>query len=344
MAGGSGTRFWPLSRLKSPKQFLPLIGDQTFFEQTINRLHPLISKENLWVISNINQKTALESSFKSLAKEHLLLEPIGRNTAPCITWATIKVLREDPEAVMVVLPSDHMIKDTDAFQKTIQEAIETVKKEPETLVTIGIHPTSPHTGYGYIQTKSNSEHLNCHSVIQFKEKPDLETAKNYLKTGTFYWNSGIFVWKAKTLLSALERHLPDLTTPLYSIKKSENETKELEKIYPTLPKISIDYGLLEKVPETIRMIPAKFDWDDVGSWSALTHYLEKDKNNNIIKANTLTHNSQNNFILSNQKKIITLCNVEHIAVIETDDALLVMDLRKDQDIKHITDQLPSEWT
>lgn len=343
MAGGRGTRFWPLSRLETPKQFISIIGDQTFFQHTLNRLEGVIAPDQQWVVGSVSQESLLKPAAKGIPNTHLLLEPEGRNTAPCIAWAAYELLQEDPEAIMAVLPSDHMIQNIPGFQQTLQKAVAVVEKSPDQLVTIGIPPTFPHTGYGYIHAKEDAQIENAFSVIQFKEKPDQKTAEGYIQTGEFFWNSGMFIWKAATLLAALETHLPELSQLLPTLKGIGHDPPALKTAFRKLPSISIDYGLLEKTPETIRMIPAEFDWSDVGSWSTIPNYFPKDENENTLIGTTLTHNSHHNLVMS-KNKVVTLCNVDHLAVVETDDALLVMDIRKDQDIKQIIDQLPPELT
>ena len=342
MAGGSGTRFWPISRLKNPKQFIKLIGDKTFFEHTIERLETLIPKTKQWVVGNKYQKELLENFTEEIPKEQILLEPKGKNTAPCIAWAALEVLKQDKNGIMVILPSDHMIKDTNGFQETIKKGIKEIEKKPDTLITIGIPPKNPHTGYGYINAGKINKDTDSYSVKEFKEKPDLETAIEYINKGSYYWNAGMFIWKASTVIKLLEQHLPKLIKKLKTLTMINQTSDEFEKEFESLPSISIDYGLLEKESSKIKMIPAQFDWSDVGSWSALPNYYEKDKNNNNKKINLITYNSENNLVIS-EKKIIALCNVSNLSVIETEDALLVLNTEKDQDIKEIIKKLPKEF-
>jgi mannose-1-phosphate guanylyltransferase len=343
MAGGKGTRFWPLSRAVKAKQYLNIIGDKSLLELTIERQAPLVNSSDIWIVSNKKQEKYLNDLKSIIPEEQILFEPMGKNTAPCIGWAAMELLKKDPNAVMVVVPSDHIIKEKELFQNILKKAVETVEKE-DCLVTIGINPSSPHTGYGYIEIDSAKEDI-C-AVKQFREKPDKETAIEYLKTGRFFWNSGMFVWKASKILSLMKEYMPNNYEILQNISKLNNKDADyqtnLETEFHKFESISIDYGIMENAANQTKMIKADFTWSDIGNWTALEEFWEKDEANNAIKGDLLALNSKNNIVYS-EKKLVTLVDVDNLIVIESDDAIMILPKESDQKIRDVYDKLPAKY-
>ncbi len=334
MAGGIGARFWPLSRLKNAKQFIKLIDNQSFLEHTINRIGNCIDTTNIWIIGNQAQEAQLRAHSTTIPPQQLLLEPCGKNTAPCIAWAAFELIKTDPDAVMIVLPSDHMITPAKEFADTIKTAVDIATTHHE-LVTIGIPPTSANTAYGYIETRQSTQ--QSLQVKAFHEKPDKATAEAYLKKGHFYWNSGIFIWKAQTILKQIQHHLPQLYESLQSASQTQDG---IVNAYPTLESISIDYGIMEKTAEITRMIPASFAWSDIGSWTALEAFLPKDHHHNASETNIISQNSHHNIIHA-PGKTVALIGVDNLIIVDTPDAILIVPKSHDQNVKDIITQLPN---
>jgi mannose-1-phosphate guanylyltransferase len=335
MAGGKGTRFWPLSRAKKAKQFLEIVGNKTLLKHTIDRIKPLVN-DNIWIVGNQGQADYLADAQQALSKGHVLLEPFGRNTAPSIALAAIALLQKDPDAVMVVLPADHMITSSAQFRKTIKKACQHVQKNDH-FVTIGIPPTFPHTGYGYIEAADKETSLS--PVIRFCEKPDTATAQCFIDQGNFYWNAGIFVWRARSILEAIYRLVPDSQSSidhLLTYKKLTNKT--IRTAYENMPNISIDYAVMEKSAIQTRVIRAEFSWDDIGNWCAMEQYWEKDTAHNAHKGTLIGRNSHNNIVHSS--KTVTLIDVDDMIVVETPDAILIAPKKSDQKIRELYDTLP----
>ncbi len=340
MAGGKGTRFWPMSRASKPKQFLKIFGNRTLLDHTILRLSPLIPSENVLIVGNKTHGKFLVSTQKRFKGSQVLYEPCGRNTAACIGWAAIELLKKDPEAVMVVLPADHYIEPASAFRQVIKQATQIAQQE-DRLVTIGIHPVFAHTGYGYIETAAS--HLPIKTVKSFCEKPDEKTAEKYLKTGRYYWNSGIFIWKASKILSLFETHLPAHFNLLKKIQKLETcDSEAFSQIFEQFENISIDYGIMEKVAQEIKMIPATFMWNDIGNWTSLETFWEKDEKKNAHLGNLVAVNSDHNLVYS-EKRLVTLIDVNNLIVIDSEDALLILPKTSDQKIRQLYDQLPPSF-
>ena len=333
LAGGMGTRFWPLSRLKNAKQFIRLIDNKSFLEHTIDRVGTIIDIPHVWIVGNKDQETQLREHASQINQNQTLLEPCGKNTAACIAWAAFELLKKDPDAIMIVLPSDHMISPNKAFADTISTALQIVHNQ-DVLITIGIPPTFANTAYGYIETtQKNAVSL---PVMAFHEKPNKETAEAYLKKGHFYWNSGIFIWKAATILEQIKHHLPNLYAAL---KTGIDTNTSIPDIYPTLDSISIDYGIMEKSAHITQVIPASFTWSDIGSWTALNDFLPKDPHNNASETNVIAHNSHDNIIHA-PGKTVALIGIDNLIVVDTPDALLIVQKCHDQDVKSIMSQLP----
>lgn len=345
MAGGSGTRFWPKSTKSLPKQFLNLFGEHTMIQETVNRLSGMIDPARVLVVTNDSYISIVEKQLPEVKKEFIVGEPVARNTAPCVAAAAAILYKEDPDSVMVVLPADHRIGKPDKFLNVLSSAVETAKSE-DSLVTIGIRPNRPETGYGYIRFHENQcfkkgDHP-VYNVKNFTEKPDLETAESFLKSGDYLWNSGMFIWKTKTILKAFESHLPEIHDLTEELLKSDCGEDDLNRFYRSCPSISIDYGIMEKA-EKVQVIPGDFDWNDVGSWTAVHELSEKDKQGNAVgKALTSIHDSSSNLIHSGSDKIIALVGVDNIAVVETDKAILVVNLNKAQGVKEVVEDLKKD--
>lgn len=300
MAGGVGSRFWPVSTGSYPKQFHDMLGcGQTLLQKTFSRLNKFIRKENILVLTNEIYSDLVKEQIPEILPENVVLEPCMRNTAPCILYAAMKIYQRNPDAVMVVAPSDHWIEDENTFVQNVKKCFDVSQKE-DVLMTLGIVPTFPNTGYGYIQyDEKGSQEIK--KVSQFREKPDYDTAKEFLKQGNFLWNAGIFVWSTKSVLKAFERYQPDLYNLFESGKVFYNTSKESEFIrenYPKATNISVDYAILEP-SANIYVLPARFDWNDLGTWGSLYEKLSKDEQQNVtINAQVLFKNSKNNMLFA----------------------------------------------
>jgi len=347
MAGGRGERLWPLSTPDRPKQFLKLLGsERTMLQETVARISPLISKEKIYaVIPKKFTKLVLEQL--DIPQENIIVEPLGRSTAPCIGLAAIMLEVKDPQGVMVVLPADHVIKKTEKFLEILKKAIE-VASSGTHLVTLGIVPDHPATGYGYIRRRelfTKIDKVEVYKVQSFAEKPDRETAEQFLKKGDYYWNSGMFIWRVDTILAEIKRHMPKLYQGLMEIKAylgMPDLDGVITEIYKEQESISIDYGVLER-SFNVLMIPADIGWSDVGDWSALDAIFEKDEQGNIIQAKHLGIDTKNSIIYAEDKsKPIATIGLKDIVIIETVEALLVMDKARAQEVREIVRRIPLE--
>ncbi len=353
LAGGSGTRFWPLSRETRPKQMLQIVGEDTLLRQTVNRIDGLVPPENIWIVTTEDMALDIRfhlESFGELAKKiKFIKEPIAKNTAPAIGLAGIYLNHLFPQSVMIVMPSDHAIPDREKFLSDLKLAIQGAREDH--LVTFGIKPSRPETGYGYIKVEnaSNIEKKGLRKVECFAEKPDLETAKKYLSNGSYYWNSGIFIWKTSKILSEIEKYLPDLYKGLKEMESllfepnqpnkpnEPNKLNKLKELYSHLESISIDKGIMER-SRNILMVPATFQWSDLGSWSALDEIIEKDKEGNILKGNTIDIGSQNSTIYGGDRLIATI-GLKDMVVVDTPDATLVTPKERVQEVRKIVEIL-----
>lgn len=321
MAGGRGTRFWPKSTEDMPKQFLKLIDEKTMIELTYERLLKIIPKERIFVVTGKKYKGLVEEQLADLPKKNIIVEPEGRNTAPCILLASLYIREIYKDAVVAVLPSDHAIKNTEEFCNILSSANDYVENQnKEAIVTIGINPNRPETGYGYIKFKNDNSKVI--KVEKFVEKPNLETAKEYLVSKKYLWNAGMFIFDVNNMLKELEVNYSgyNVLRSLPSIEDSNYE-KELEKKYSECPSISIDYAVMEK-SKNIYVIPGDFGWDDIGTWTSLERYIEKDENSNLLNGDVTLYNSKNNIVYSGNKKVILL-DAEDIFCIDTDDVLVI---------------------
>jgi len=344
MAGGVGSRFWPLSRERRPKQLLSIGATGTMIQNTVARIAGLVPPEKVFVVTNQKQRDALIDQLPAVPEDHVLVEPVGRNTAPCIGLAALWIQRIDPEALMVVLPADHLIQDGDAFLATLRSAIE-VAQETNGLLTVGIKPTRPETGYGYIQIDEEQSapayrNKGIFRVKTFAEKPTLETAEQFLKSGDFLWNSGMFVWSVSTVLEEIKLHIPDLHEKLQDVGLSIGSLvykKHLETAYGLIRSVSIDYGLMEKA-RNVYVVRADFGWSDVGSWDEAAKLLPADELGNASKGTVIALNSRNSFV-DTGGKTVALVGVENLIVINTEDAILICRKGRTQDVKEVVDYL-----
>jgi mannose-1-phosphate guanylyltransferase len=345
MAGGVGSRFWPRSREKSPKQLLEILERGTMIQNTVKRIEELIDPKRTLIVTNRVQKSAIIKQLPKIPQENIIVEPLGRNTAPCIGLAALFIRRIDPAGVMIVLPADHIMQDTGEFRRILRLAME-VADESKTLMTIGIHPTRPETGYGYIQVHDEQDERNqwvsrgVRTVKTFAEKPNLETAKQFLASGDFYWNSGMFAWRVDTILTEIERQLPDMWEELQKIDAaigSDDYDHVLETAYRTIRPISIDYGVMEKA-KSVFVIPGNFGWSDVGSWDEVVRLSGKDDTGNSVKGKSYLLNTKNTFVDAGELFVAAI-GVEDLVIIATGDAVLVCRQGDSQGVKEVVDFL-----
>ncbi len=345
MAGGAGTRFWPLSRETMPKQLLKLGGADTLIRQTVNRILPLVEFEDIFIVTNRSLADSigyqLTSKFERSWDNNFILEPEAKNTAPALALAALHLERIDPESVMVALAADHFIKKTEDFLDLLKKAGEAAGHGY--LVTLGIKPNRPETGYGYIKVGTKCREAGTGDLCRveaFVEKPNVETAREYLKNGSYYWNSGIFVWKTKTLLQQIERYQPSLYRGLDDIRKSIGSDREADVIREVSKKtesISIDYAIMEKTDKAAVM-PADIGWSDVGSWTALDDVSEHDASGNIITGNVIDIDSHDSIVYA-EKRLVATIGLKDTVVVDTPDATLVCSKEKAQDVKKVVDEL-----
>lgn len=341
MAGGSGTRFWPASRALRPKQLLPLAGgSESLLAATVRRLDKFCAPSEVLVVTGAVLADAVVEALPQLTRSQILCEPKGRNTAPCVAWATWHILEQDPDAKVVVLPSDHHIENVPRFHETIALALSGI--EDGSLATIGIVPTRPETGYGYIETGAETQ-KGVYRAARFVEKPNQERALEYVKSGKFLWNAGMFFFKAKAMAAQIREHLPELAVKLDEIfaATGAKRTEALERIFPELPSISIDHGVMEKAKE-IRVVPGDFGWNDVGSWQSAWELAPKDAQKNAVEGNAIVVDGTGNLVRSTKGKLVALVGVSDLVVVETDDAVLVLPRDRAQDVREIIDRLKSD--
>jgi mannose-1-phosphate guanylyltransferase/mannose-6-phosphate isomerase len=348
LAGGSGTRFWPLSRELYPKQLLKLIGDETMLQRTLRCAEGAAPAENIYVVTHRRQADAVRmqaSAVVSLPSDHVLLEPRARNTAAAIGLAAAALIRKDPEAVMVVMPADHVILKNSVFARAVRSASRLAREG--WLVTFGTKAVRPETGYGYIRRgqtitgRMSSRGPAAYQVSRFTEKPDRATAKRYVSDGRFYWNSGIFVWKASAILDAIRALQPRLYRGLASIGAAlgtAEEEKSIEKVYEQLDSVSIDYGVLERLRKTLAVLPVEMGWSDVGSWTALEQISRADSRGNVIFGNIIDLDSRNS-ILYAEKRLVATIGLENMVVVDTEDATLVCHKNRAQDVRKVVEAL-----
>lgn len=346
MAGGGGTRFWPLSRKERPKQLLNLSGKDIMVNETIDRIATIVEREDIFIVTNTTQAELMKTETAGkMRTDHILAEPAARNTAACIGYAAMEIVKKYEDGIMCILPSDHFIKDTEEYAKVMTAAVKAAE-ETDMLVTIGIRPTFPATGYGYIkampgsgQEMAGTGKTYC-KVEEFVEKPDEETAKVYLADGNYTWNSGMFIWKASTILKKFQALLPDIYACLEEIGSAmgtEKEAEVIERVYPEIPKISIDYGIMERCKDVITLA-GDFGWNDIGSLDMLGTVKEADENGNVLYGEQVNLDTGDCVIYGTDKLIATI-GVDNLIIVQTKDAVLVCRKDKAQDVKKVVDIL-----
>lgn len=347
MAGGIGSRFWPRSRSSKPKQLLNIFGQRSMLQMTYERIKHLTDPEKILVITNRDLKEGITGQLPDIPEENIIGEPFGKNTAPCIAVACAIMKKREKEGsneAMVVLPADHLIQDEQRFYDVLQTAVGYASRNAY-LLTIGIVPKYPETGYGYIQRDDSilsENHKTIYKVKTFAEKPNRDTAERFIKSGDFLWNSGMFVWNLDTIMSELEEHLPDLADGVFKIMENvdtENMDESILDVYSRIKSVSIDYGILE-VSGKVGVIEGDFNWNDVGSWEAVHNIQEKDKDNNFINTDKyVTIDAKDNYLYSSQGKMIVAMDVEGMVLVETEDAILLCKKDESQKVKNVVDIL-----
>ncbi|MGH2576026.1 MAG: mannose-1-phosphate guanylyltransferase [Ignavibacteria bacterium] len=348
MAGGVGARFWPYGSSKLPKQFLPIANSSgTMLQLTVNRIKEIIPVQRIFIVTNIQYVTEVKKQVPRIPLENIIGEPIGRNTAPCVGLASIMLKQFDENSKMVVAPADHLIEDLEEFQKVVFAGLKFVEKN-DAIVTVGITPTHPETGYGYIQYIDDAEYtagekkdeISIYKVKTFAEKPVLETAKIFLESGDFLWNSGMFIFRTDVILSEIKKSLPDLYNSLLKVEKVLHTNKYknvLDKVFSEIKSISLDYGIMEKA-KNVYVIKGNFMWSDLGSWDEVFRIKKKDKSSNVIIGESFIKDSKNNLVLS-PKCFVGMIGVDDLIVINTKDGLLICKRGRSQEVKGILDYL-----
>lgn len=334
MAGGKGERFWPMSTEEKPKQFLNLLGEESMIQCTVRRLEEIIPLERIFIVTAEKYTSLIYEHIPNLPKKNVIVEPEVKNTAPCIAYSAFYIREYYEDATLVVLPSDHLILEEDEFRSILLKGEEFIdNKNDESILTIGIKPTRPDTGYGYIYANRKNMDIDKYevfSVESFKEKPCLELAEKYIKDSSYLWNSGMFVWKAKTIISLTRKYLPNIFENINNMNfKDYNNIKEN---YGKLESVSVDYGIMEKA-NNIYVIPGNFGWDDLGSWNSLSRYKDTDSNNNVIDGSIAVLNSKNNIIQTMKKTYVM--GVEDLIVIETDNEIMIVNKKDISKIKEL---------
>ncbi len=345
LAGGSGERFWPLSRKTKPKQLLALFSEETLLGQTIKRLEGLVPLQNILILTNTDQEAAVRAMCPELPAENIVAEPAKRDTAAAVALGVGWIAMRDPGATMVVLPADHLIKDEAGFHRTIRTAAAAAEKTGD-LVTIGLKPTWACPGFGYIEQGKKVEDAafgpdapDVHEVLRFREKPNPELAETFLRQGNFRWNAGMFIWSLTAILCAFERHTPELGEFIAHIRQTKDLRQTLAERFAKLPKISIDYAIMERAARVL-VVEAAFDWDDVGSWIAVSKYLPTDSAENAANLEITQIDAAHNIVFSSQKTHISLLGVKNLIIVQTGDALLICDRSEAEKIKALVGKVP----
>ncbi|WP_340074295.1 mannose-1-phosphate guanylyltransferase [Leptobacterium sp. I13] len=344
MAGGVGSRFWPVSTSNFPKQFHDMLGTgETLIQRTFNRLCKSVPKENIFILTNERYNNLVLEQLSGISQRQIVLEPAMRNTAPCILYASLKIYKENPEAVMIVAPSDHWIEDEEAFNKNLQASFDFCRNHP-VLMTLGIQPTFPNTGYGYVEYDAGSTE-SIKKVNSFREKPDYETAKQFLAKGNFLWNAGIFIWSVSTILDAFRTHqsaMYDHFQEGITIYNTVQEESFIKENYSKAENISIDYAILENA-KSIYVLPADFDWNDLGTWGSLYEKLEKQQGNAVVNARVIAEEASGNMIRTSKDKIVVIDGINDYIIVDKDDILLLYPKTKEQDIKKILQKVKDTY-
>lgn len=353
LAGGAGTRFWPASRALRPKQLLPLVGDAPLVRQTVERVLPLLAEgaggtagawERVLIATGAHLAEATRAILPELAAHRFLLEPAARNTAPCIAWAAATIARTEPDAVLMVLPSDHHIVNVERFRATLRVAVASARGG--VITTIGIQPTRPETGFGYIEVEGAILDGNAQRGLKFVEKPDVARAAAYVAGGRHLWNAGMFFFRAKDMVAAVQRWLPAVARGLEVLDQAAGRGEEeqaLASVFPSLPSISIDHGVMDHLPE-LAVVPGDFGWSDVGSFQAAWELADKDEHGNAAPRGSVLIDARGNYVLdlrteAPHKRTIAVAGIDHLVVVETDDALLVTTRERAQEVKNVVDEL-----
>ncbi len=340
MAGGAGRRFWPLSRNKKPKQLLKILGDKTLLRQTADRLPPLVNRQCTLVISGKDHYQDVIKELPDIPVENILVEPEGKNTAACMALGAVMARRMDRDGVIALLPADHYVRDAENFREALAAA-EEVARLGEYLVTLGVEPARPETGYGYIEMGDRTcvqKEFEAYRTVRFVEKPDPKRAKKFLSGGKHLWNSGIFILTLETAYKLIKRHIPDLYQGMLRLEKAIEEgdiADVIPEVYRGLQSLSIDYGVAEKASDVL-VIPVNFGWSDVGSWSSVYELLSKEKKENLIIGNVLQLDTSNSMLFSS-KRLVAAIGLENMLVVDSGDALLICPMERDQDIKKLVD-------
>lgn len=337
MAGGVGSRFWPVSTQDFPKQFHDMLGTgDTLIQKTYHRLSQLIPKENIFILTNERYNDLVFQQLPEVTQRQVVLEPAMRNTAPCILYASLKIQKENPDAVMIVAPSDHWIEDETTFSNNVQQAFDFCA-ENDALMTLGIQPTFPNTGYGYIEFDKTAS-SDIKAVNQFREKPDYQTAKEFIDQGNFLWNAGIFMWSVKSVVEAFQNNQPKLYELFrngISVYNTDKEYSFILENYAEAENISVDYAIMEK-SKNVYVLAAEFDWNDLGTWGSLYDKLSKDANGNaVVNSRTLTEDATGNMIRSKKDKIVVVDGLQDYIIVDKEDVLLIYPKSKEQDIKKV---------
>ncbi len=345
MAGGIGTRFWPLSKKENPKQFLHILGERSMIQQTVDRILPIIQYDDIYIVTNESQFPLVIEHLPDLPEENIIAEPMGRNTAACIGLSAVLLQDKYPQdETMLVLPADHYIGRPQDFRTIVSHASDYVKKH-KNLLTFGIEPTYPATGYGYIESGKQVQEspIPIFKVRQFKEKPNQETAEKFINAGNFAWNSGMFLWRMDSILQALHSLMPELYASLQKIKNEwKTNNDEVTNLYSQLKSVPVDVGIMEKADDAV-VVPISIEWNDIGSWEALDEMMEKDREGNYCKSQILGIDAHNSYIYSDDpKKVIALIDIDDLVVVDTEDSLLICKKEKSQDVKKIVQRLEVE--
>lgn len=345
LAGGIGSRFWPVSRKSKPKQFIDILGTgKTLIQEAYERYIKIVPKENIYIIANESYSELVSKQLPELNQNQILGEPMGKNTAACVAYAAYKISEKDENGVLIIAPSDHLIQDNSTFIYQVHTA-QKYARENDALVTLGLKPHRPDTGYGYIQYEEHEVVKGVNKVITFTEKPPLELAEKFLESGDFLWNSGMFVWSTSSILKALNEHLPELSLTFAEGRGAYNtniEKKHIERIYSEIPSISIDNGLLEKA-DNVYVLPSDFGWSDLGTWKSVQEELATDGDNTVLNVDLKAINASNNLIVSDKKKLVVVKDLDGYFVIDTDDALLICKVDQEQEVKKIASDITKKY-
>ena len=338
MAGGSGTRFWPYSRHSRPKQLLKIVGETSMLQMTVDRLKKVNTVQDIFIVTRQDLADTIMDEITGVKPENIIVEPSGKNTAPCIGLSALKIAKLQKDAVMGIFPADHLIVGHKRFAKAITTAKHIAHKK-KALVTIGLKPTFPSTGYGYIQydQKSDFDHLDAYKVKVFAEKPHLSLAEKFIGSGDFLWNSGMFIWTVDTFFKNLQKHMPDLFLQLKKIDKLMDQEKDFKDLWEEIKPESIDYGIMEKAKD-VYLIKAKFEWSDLGSWNTVYDNMHKNDKGNAIKGDGIVLNGKNNFIQSDNR-LTAVVGLDNIVVVNTKDATLVIPKDHVEDVKKLVEYL-----